>query len=68
MKFPSLPPYLISKGDQKQCSACGATFGKHVKPSISRAFREHVEKEHRVPHISETAKLTAPGNYHHKVK
>lgn len=67
MKLPSLPPYLISKGDQKQCSVCGATFEKHVKPSLSRAFREHVEREHRTQRKSENAKLTAPGNYH-KVK
>ena len=66
MAFPILPPYLIRHGAEKRCSVCGAVFGKYVKPTISRAFREHVEKEHRRTQ-NDSAKLIAPGN-DHKVK
>jgi hypothetical protein len=42
-----LPPHLTSVNRVKQCSACGAVFPADVKPSLSKAFRKHVEEVHR---------------------
>lgn len=43
----SLPPHLIQQGNVKRCSACNHPFPLDVKPSLSRAFRKHVEEVHR---------------------
>jgi hypothetical protein len=51
-----LPPHLTSVSRIKQCSVCGTVFPKDVKPSLSRAFRKHVEEVHRLA----TRKRDAP--------
>ncbi|MBS1801909.1 MAG: hypothetical protein JST28_01005 [Acidobacteria bacterium] len=43
----SLPPHLVTQGNVKRCSACSHPFPFDVKPSLSRAFRQHVEEVHR---------------------
>ncbi|HTM15480.1 MAG TPA: hypothetical protein VL135_01205 [Terracidiphilus sp.] len=43
----TLPPYLVQNGPMKRCSACNHPFALDVKPSLSRAFRKHVEEVHR---------------------
>jgi hypothetical protein len=44
---PYSPPHLVQHGNQKRCSACNHPFALDVKPSLSRAFRQHVEEMHR---------------------
>lgn len=43
----SLPPHLVAQGIIKRCSACNHPFPLDVQPSLSRAFRKHVEEVHR---------------------
>lgn len=54
----SLPPYLIQQGATKRCSACNHPFPLDVKPSLSRAFRRHVEEVHRTVADDDGRKLT----------
>lgn len=59
-----LPPHLISVGAMKRCSECETTFDKGAKPSLSRAFADHVRNKHRAA-ISESGKTPpAPSDYH----
>lgn len=62
-----LPPHLISFGTVKRCSECETIFDKDAKPSVSRAFADHVRKKHRAAIVESEKKLTAPADYH-KVK
>jgi len=43
----TLPPHLVRHGNIKRCSACNHPFADDVQPSLSRAFRKHVEDIHR---------------------
>jgi hypothetical protein len=47
MPRPNLPPYLTTVTGKKRCSACGIEFPKDCKPSVSKAFAEHVRKVHK---------------------
>ena len=58
-----LPLHLITSNREKRCSECGLVFDKDAKPSVSRAFADHVRKDHRAAIVG-TGKLTAPGDYH----
>jgi hypothetical protein len=42
-----LPPYLTTVMGKKRCSACGLEFPKNSKPSLSKAFAEHIRKVHK---------------------
>lgn len=54
----TLPPYLIRSGLGKKCSVCGMEFTSAAQPSLSRAFRQHVEEAHRGPKAESGQKLT----------
>lgn len=47
MRKSGIAPYLTTAMGKKCCSACGQVFPKGVKPSLSRAFAEHVRKVHK---------------------
>jgi hypothetical protein len=47
MRRSTIPPHLISVGRIKRCSECGREFPLDVKPSLGRAFVEHVRNEHQ---------------------
>lgn len=49
----TLPPYLVQHGNKKLCSACNHPFPLDAKPSLSRAFRKHVEEIHRSSPVSD---------------
>ena len=51
----SLPPHLIQQGNVKRCSACNHPFPLDVKPSLSKAFRQHVEEVHRSKPVDDDA-------------
>jgi hypothetical protein len=42
-----IPPYLTTVSGKKCCSVCGLEFPKGVKPSLSKAFAEHIRKIHK---------------------
>ena len=42
-----LPAHLIDRDGLKQCSACGQKFSLDAKPTLSRAFAEHVYAVHK---------------------
>ena len=44
--MPSLPAHLISRHKLKRCSICGQTFSDDAKPSLSKAFADHVRVAH----------------------
>jgi hypothetical protein len=46
MSRPQLPPYLFTRLGKKECSICRKVFPKDSKPSISKAFAEHVRQAH----------------------
>jgi hypothetical protein len=46
MSRPNLPPYLFTRLGKKECSICRKVFPKDSKPSISKAFAEHVRVVH----------------------
>jgi hypothetical protein len=51
MSAQKLPPHLVSFGDdKKKCSECGQVFMLDAKPSLSRAFSEHVRTVHAPKH------------------
>jgi hypothetical protein len=55
----TLPPHLIQQGNMKRCSACNHPFPLDAEPSLSRAFRRHVEEVHRdKPAADDDRKLT----------
>jgi hypothetical protein len=39
-------PHLIADGKLERCSVCGYPFPADVKPSMSVAFAEHLQKAH----------------------
>ena len=41
-----LPAHLIEIGGVKRCSLCKHAFPADAKPSLSKAFRKHVEEAH----------------------
>ena len=41
------PPQLIERDGKKYCSSCGLHFAFDAKPTISKAFVEHVRQDHR---------------------
>ena len=43
----SFPPHLIKRNGEKCCSVCKKVFTADSKPSVSKAFVEHVRNEHR---------------------
>jgi hypothetical protein len=47
VKRANIPPYLTTVSEKKVCSVCGLEFPKDSKPSVSRAFAEHVRKIHK---------------------
>jgi len=47
MRRSNLPPYLTTVMGKKRCSACDMEFPKDSRPSVSKAFAEHVRKAHR---------------------
>jgi hypothetical protein len=51
-----LPPHLVSNGDVKRCSECGVPFSNDVKPSLSKAFAEHIRTAHKQTDTKVTAK------------
>jgi hypothetical protein len=55
-----LPPHLLasSRDGTKKCSLCGELFSKDSKPSLSRAFSDHVKAVHREP-VAESSKSPA---------
>ena len=54
----SLPPHLVAQGLIKRCSACNHPFPVDAQPSLSRAFRKHVEEVHRNAVDDDGRKLT----------
>lgn len=42
-----IPPYLTTVLGKKRCSVCGLVFPKDSKPSLSKAFAEHVRNAHK---------------------
>ena len=60
MDIQPIPPYLTTSHSQKRCSKCGEVFPKDSKPSISKAFAEHVKAAHR-GNVTETPTLAASG-------
>ena len=57
----SLPPHLITQGNIKRCSACSHPFSFDVKPSLSRAFRKHVEEVHRTSGVDDDGRRLTMG-------
>jgi len=47
MRREKIPPYLTTVLGKKRCSACGMVFPKDSKPSLSKAFAEHVRSVHK---------------------
>src|SRR5690348_7475062 len=47
MRREKIPPYLTTVLGKKRCSACGLVFPKDSKPSLSKAFAEHVRSVHK---------------------
>jgi hypothetical protein len=43
----TLPPHLVDRKGIKHCSACGKSFPEDIQPSLSKAFRLHVQAEHK---------------------
>ena len=43
----NLPPHLVERDGEKLCSACGAVMPADAKPSLSKAFVEHVRQMHK---------------------
>lgn len=41
-----LPPHLVDRDGEKLCSACGVVIPADAKPSLSKAFVEHVRQVH----------------------
>jgi hypothetical protein len=48
-KIMKMPPHLVDVGAEKRCSECRKPFPAESQPSLSRAFREHVQLEHKAP-------------------
>jgi hypothetical protein len=42
-----LPAHLVDRDGSKQCSPCGQKFSPDAKPTLSRAFAEHVYAVHK---------------------
>jgi predicted small metal-binding protein len=42
-----LPPYLVRRNGKQRCSVCATPFAASSEQSVSKAFAEHVRKEHR---------------------
>lgn len=42
----ALPPHLIHSRGMKRCSVCLKAFPDDAKPSVSQAFRKHLDEEH----------------------
>ena len=47
MATSKLPAYLLTRLGKKECSLCGKVFPQDVKPSLGKAFAEHVREEHK---------------------
>ena len=43
-----LPPHFVSNGDVKRCAEYGQEFGADARPSLRRAFAEHIRSAHAV--------------------
>ena len=57
-----LPPHLVRDGNEKRCSACNHRFPIDAKPSLSKAFRKHVEEVHRSKSaMDDSVRLTTMG-------
>lgn len=46
MPTKKMPPHLIEVNRRKRCSECGKVFSPDSKPSLSKAFAQHVRSEH----------------------
>jgi hypothetical protein len=44
-----LPPHLVPahNGEKKRCSVCHEEFTADAKPSLSKAFAQHVREKHQ---------------------
>jgi hypothetical protein len=49
MAKPPMAPYLTTTLGKKCCSLCRMVFTKDMKPSLSKAFAEHIRTKHRSP-------------------
>jgi hypothetical protein len=43
-----LPAHLVTSNEVKRCSLCNQEFANDAKPSLSKAFAEHVKQAHKV--------------------
>jgi hypothetical protein len=43
-----LPAHLVTSNEVKRCSLCNKEFTADAKPSLSKAFAQHVKQVHRV--------------------
>jgi hypothetical protein len=54
-----LPPHLIDYQGARRCSICKMPFPPDLKPSVDKAFAEHVVKAHRPGQTSEEVNQAA---------
>jgi hypothetical protein len=52
-------PCLVRDGNLERCSVCGHPFADDVRPSMSVAFAEHLNKAHRPAQGAEDANPAA---------